>query len=123
METPERLAGGGRRVRVYFGESDRFEGRPLWSALLEHLRRHGAAGATVLRGVASFGAQSLAQGATVANVANLSVDVPLVLEWIDSERRVAQILPELVLMLDGGLVTTEPVEIVRYAAHESQGRH
>ena len=58
------ITGRGRRVRVYFGESDRHEGRPLWSALLDTLRRNGAAGATITRGMASFGAQSRVHAAT-----------------------------------------------------------
>ncbi len=116
----EEITGRGRRVRVYFGESDRHEGRPLWSALLDALRRNGAAGATILRGMASFGAQSRVHAATDVD---LSADVPLVLEWIDSEARVEVLLPTLAAMVDGGLVTSEPVEIHRYSAHEATGRH
>ena len=116
----EEIGGRGRRVRVYFGESDRHEGRPLWSALLDTLRRNGAAGATILRGMASFGAQSRVHAATDVD---LSADVPLVLEWIDAEARVEALLPTLAAMVDGGLVTSEPVDIHRYAAHEATGHH
>ena len=116
----EEITGRGRRVRVYFGESDRFEGRPLWSALLDTLRRNGAAGATILRGMASFGAQSRVHAATDVD---LSADVPLVLEWIDSEGRVEALLPRIAAMIDGGIVTSEPIEIHRYSAHEATGRH
>ena len=116
----EEITGRGRRVRVYFGESDRHEGRPLWSLLLDTLRRNGAAGATIVRGMASFGAQSRVHAATDID---LSADVPLVLEWIDSEGRVEALLPRIAALVDGGLITSEPIEIHRYAPHDATGRH
>ena len=116
----EEIRGRGRRVRVYFGESDRFEGRSLWSVLLDTLRRNGAAGATILRGMASFGAQSRVHASTDVD---LSADVPLVLEWIDSEGQIEALLPRIAAMVDGGIVTSEPIEIHRYSAHEATGRH
>ncbi|MDP8924891.1 MAG: DUF190 domain-containing protein [Chloroflexota bacterium] len=119
MET-QAMTGRGRRVRVYFGESDRHEGRALWSALLDTLRRRGAAGATILRGLAGYGAHSRVHAATLVD---LSSDLPLVLEWIDTEQRVRELLPEILAMVDGGMVTSEPVEIHRYTAHEATGRH
>ena len=102
------------RVRVYFGESDKHHGKSLWSALLEYLRREGASGATVTRGVAGYGAHSKIHAASIID---LSSDLPLVLEWIDSEERVTQLFPGLEALLQGGLVTTDPVQIVRYQAH------
>ena len=116
----EEITGRGRRVRVYFGESDRHEGRPLWSALLDTLRRNGAAGATILRGMASFGAQSRVHASTDVD---LSADLPLVLEWIDSDARVEALLPKIAAMIDGGIVTSEPIDVIRYSAHEATGRH
>ena len=116
----EDIRGRGRRVRLYFGESDRHEGRPLWTALLDTLRRNGAAGATILRGMASFGAQSRVHAATEVD---LSADVPLVLEWIDSDERIEALLPTIAAMIDGGIVTSEPIDIHRYTAHEATGRH
>ena len=120
MESREQLTGQGRRVRVYFGECDRHEGKPLWSALLDCLRRHGAAGGTVTRGFAGYGAHSRVHSATIVDI---SADLPLVLEWIDSDARVEQVLPQILAMVDGGMVTSEPVEILRYSANEMQGRH
>jgi PII-like signaling protein len=101
-------------VRIYFGESDRCHGQALWSAFLEVLRAEGAAGATVVRGIGGYGAHSLIH---TARLVELSSDLPLVLEWVDSDERVQRLLPRLTSMLDGGLVTTEPVEIVRYTPH------
>lgn len=120
MDTLDQLTGDGRRIRVYFGESDRHEGKPLWSALLETLRRRGAAGGTVTRGFAGYGAHSRVHAATIVDI---SADLPLMLEWIDADDRVADVLPEILSMVDGGMVTSEPVQILRYTAHEMQGRH
>ena len=110
-------SGQGLRVRVYFGESDhkggRFLGRPLWQVLIEYLRREGAAGATVSRGIAGFGANSIIH---TASLVDLSSDLPLVLEWVDSQERVDELLPGLSSILEGtgGLLTTDPVTIRRY---------
>jgi PII-like signaling protein len=113
MEDTE-LNGRGVRVRIYFGERDKQHGKPLWSALLEELRRSGAAGATVLRGLAGYGAHSVIHAATLVD---LSADLPLILEWVDTEERVNQLLPTLEAMLQGGLITTDPVTIIRYQPH------
>jgi uncharacterized protein len=114
------ITGRGTRVRVYFGERDhapgRFLGKPLWGALLDYLREQGAAGATVTRGLAGYGAHSRIH---TASIVDLSSDLPLVLEWIDTEERVEQLLPGLGAILEGtgGLLTTDPVEIHRYEPH------
>ncbi len=109
----------GIRVRAYFGERDRHQGQPLWSALLQHLREHGAAGATVTRGVAGFGANSRIH---VASIIELSSDLPLVLEWVDAEDQVNKLLPEIEAMLQGGMLTTDRVSIIRYQAHQESLR-
>ena len=62
------LTGRGTRVRIYFGEHDHYEGKSLWSALLDFLRREGAAGATVLRGLAGYGAHSRIHAATLVDL-------------------------------------------------------
>ncbi|HEU5433321.1 MAG TPA: DUF190 domain-containing protein [Thermomicrobiales bacterium] len=108
------ISGRGVRVRAYFGERDRHLGKPLWSALLEYLRGHHAAGATVERGIAGYGANSKIHSASIVD---LSADLPLVLEWIDAEAVVARLLPGLEEMLQGGMVTTDPVTITRYQPH------
>jgi PII-like signaling protein len=118
------ITGRGLRMRIYFGERDHapgpLRGKPLWSALLEYLRREGAAGATVTRGIAGFGAHSRIH---TASIVDLSSDLPLVLEWVDTQARVDALLPGLSTILEGtgGLLTTDPVEIHRYEAH--QGRY
>ena len=98
-------------MRIFVGESDKWERRPLWSALLELFRAKGLAGATVLRGVAGFGAASVIHE---AGILRLSADLPLVIEVVDSEERLNQILPEVDRMMGGGLITLEKVRVVRY---------
>lgn len=114
MDAPE-LNGHGVRVRIYFGERDRHHGKPLANALLELLRREGASGGTIMRGVAGFGAHSKIHRASIVDI---SPDLPLVLEWIDSPERVDALLPTIEAMLQGGLITTDPVTIIRYQPHE-----
>lgn len=116
----DEIVGRGQRVRIYFGERDKFEHKPLWGALLELLRAEGAAGATILRGIAGYGAHSRIHSASVVD---LSSDLPLVLEWVDSEERVERVLPRLTAMLDGGLVTIDAVEIHRYVPHHHRSEH
>lgn len=104
-------------MRAYLGERDKHGSDPLWRALLEFLRTSGAAGATVTRGVAGYGAHSKIHAASILDI---SSDLPLVLEWVDTPDQVEKLLPELELMLQGGLITTEPVQIIRYQAHDDR---
>ncbi|GIW09091.1 MAG: hypothetical protein KatS3mg061_0148 [Dehalococcoidia bacterium] len=105
------IAGVGRRVRVYVGESTQWEHRPLYRAILEFLRREGAAGASVLRGIAGFGATSRIHTAVILR---LSEDLPIVIEWVDAPDRVERLLPRLCEMVTEGLVTVEDVQVVKY---------
>ena len=109
-------------VRIFLGESDRFHHTPLARALLERLRREGFAGATVMHGVAGFGASSVIH---TASLVELSSDLPVLIEVIDDEAHVKQLLPILDEMVTGGaLVTVEPVRVVKYAPSPKQnGSH
>jgi hypothetical protein len=98
-------------VRVFVGESDRFEGRPLADALVDRLRREGFAGATVLRGLAGFGARSVVH---TSHLLELSRDLPLVVEVVDTEEHVERLKPILDEMVSDGLVTLEKVRVLRY---------
>jgi len=110
----DHIIGAGMRVRIYLGERDKHDGQALWSALLEFLRREGAAGATVTRGIAGFGAHSKIH---TASIVAMSSDLPLVLEWVDSPKQVSRLLPMVEEMLQGGLITTEPMTVIRYQPH------
>ncbi len=99
-------------VRVFVGEADQWQHRPLSIALVERLRREGFAGATVFRGTAGFGARSVLH---TAHVVRLSSDLPVVIEIVDTEERVAQLVPILDEMVGEGLVTMEKVRVLRYS--------
>lgn len=107
------LTGEQTMVRIFFGESDKWHHQSLETALLERLRREGFAGATVFRGVAGFGANSVIH---TSRLLELSSDLPVVVEIVDSEEHLEKLLPVLDEMLDDGLVTMEKVRVLRYAA-------
>jgi PII-like signaling protein len=107
------LSGEQMMVRIFFGESDRWKHHPLEAALLERLRKEGFAGATVFRGVAGFGANSVIH---TTHLLELSADLPVVIEVVDSEEHINRLLPILDEMLDDGLVTIEKVRVLRYRA-------
>src|ERR1700694_171006 len=100
------LSGQQVMVRIFFGESDRWRQRPLETALLERLRAEGFAGATVFRGIAGFGANSVIH---TTRLLALSSDLPVVVEVVDSEEHVDRLLPIVEEMVDDGLVTIEKV--------------
>ncbi len=100
-----------QRLTVYFGESDRWQGKPLYLALLETLKAHGLAGATVTRGVAGFGAHSRIHTAAILR---LSEDLPLRLEVVDAPERIAQAIDLLRPMLREGLMIVEEVRVLAY---------
>ncbi len=106
------IVGMGRRVRIYTGETSQWERKPLFLAVLEVLRREGAAGATVMRGVAGFGANSRIHTATILR---LSEDLPMVIDWVDAPERVDRLLPQICAMVVDGLVTVEDVQIATYS--------
>jgi len=91
-------------VRVYCGESDHFDGRPVHEVVVELARRHGAAGATALRGVLGFGAGSLIH---TAKILRLSEDLPVVVELVDRPERMEALLPRIEAVIKGGLVTRQ----------------
>jgi PII-like signaling protein len=99
-------------VRIFVGESDRWQHQPLSSALVERLRREGFAGATVFQGVAGFGARSVLH---TAHLLRLSEDLPVVIEIVDTEEHIDRLVPILDEMVAEGLVTMEKVRVLKYA--------
>ena len=101
-------------VRIFVGESEKWHHRPLYRALLERLRAEGFAGATVIHGVAGFGANSTIH---TASIVDLSADLPVLIEVVEDDEHVQKLLPILDEMLLGGaLVTIEKVRVLRYTA-------
>ena len=108
---PHRFHGERTLMRIFIGESDKYHGKPLYEALLEKFRQQGLAGATVLRGVAGFGASSKMH---TDKVLRLSLDLPLILEIVETEEAIQSILPELDEMIGGGLITLERARVIMY---------
>jgi PII-like signaling protein len=106
-----KIEGEGKLLRVFVGESDRWQGKPLYQAIVERVRAEGLAGATVLRGIEGFGADSRLH---TARILRLSEDLPVVIEIVDSAERIERILPVLDEMVGEGMVTVERVEVIAY---------
>ena len=106
-----KIEGEAMLLRVFLGESDKRDGRPLYEVIVEEARRRGLAGATVLRGMLGFGANSLIH---TAKILRLSEDLPIVVEIVDTQDRIDSILPDLDGMLHEGLITLERVRVIAY---------
>src|SRR5574337_897895 len=98
-------------MRVHIGERDRYQGKPLYQAIVELLRARHYAGATVFRAIMGFGASSKIH---TDRLEVLSLDLPIIVECVDTEERIAEILPELDRMIGGGLVTLERAKVIMY---------
>jgi PII-like signaling protein len=96
-------------LRIYLGETDRWEHRPLYEAIVLEARAAQLAGATVLRGLMGYGQSSHLH---TAKILRLSTDLPLVIEIVDAEAKINAFLPTLESMLSGGLVTIEKVKVL-----------
>ena len=98
-------------LRIFIGENDKFDGRPLYEAIVTKAREIQLAGATVLRGPMGFGQSSLIH---TDKILRLSMDLPLVIEIVDSEEKINGFLPVLDGMMDSGLVTLEKLQVLQY---------
>ena len=112
-----KIEGQGLLARIYIGESDTWQGRPLYEAIVHLLRDRGLAGATVLRGIEVFGARHHLH---TTRILSLSTDLPVLIEVVDQEDRVRAILPEIDGMVADGLITLEKVEVIAYRAEGSR---
>jgi PII-like signaling protein len=103
-------------VRIFIGDSDKWHHQPLHRALLERLRKEGFAGATVIHGVAGFGAASVIH---TTSIVDLSADLPVLIEVVDDQEHIDKLLPILDEMITkGALVTIEKVRVLKYGAGE-----
>lgn len=100
-----------KRLRIYIGESDRWNRRSLYQAIVEKAKELDMAGATVFRGLLGYGADKRIR---TASIVDLSSDLPILVEIIDSEEYIAKLLPYLDEMLKKGLVTIDDVEVIKY---------
>jgi len=103
----------GKLLRIFVGEADRWQGKPLYEAIIEEARHRGLAGATVWKGFMGFGAHSRLH---TSKILRLSEDLPIVIEIVDAEEKIAAFLPLLDEMVREGLVTLERAEVILYRA-------
>ena len=98
-------------LRIFIGESDRWNNKPLYEAIVLKAREMHLGGATVLRGPMGFGKSSRMH---TAKILRLSMDLPIVIEIVDSEEKIQALLPALEEMMSGGMVTLERVQVIEY---------
>ena len=107
-----KLIGENVLMRIFIGEADRYHHAPLYEALVELFRKEGFAGATVLRGVSGFGAHSVYH---TQKLLDLSADLPLIVEVVDSQEKINAIMPRIDEMMGGGMITLEKATVIRYS--------
>ena len=107
MKIPEE----GQLLRIFIGESDRWQGKLLYEAIILRAREMGIAGATMLRGMMGYGAASRIH---TAKILRLSEDLPIVVEIVDSKEKITALLPTIEQMVQEGLVTLENVRVLQY---------
>ena len=108
---PHRFKGERTLMRIFIGEGDKHQGKPLYEALLQLFRERGIAGATVVRAIAGFGSSSKVH---TEKVLRLSVDLPLIVEVVETAEAIESVLPDLDEMIGGGLITLERAQVVMY---------
>ena len=106
-----RMEGEQTLMRIFISENDRWEKKPLYSALVELFRQEGLAGATVLKGAAGFGAGSVMH---TDKLLRLSSDLPVVIEVVDSKENIDAVLPKIDGMFSGGMITLEKAHVICY---------
>ena len=113
-----KLPSDGYLLRIFIGESDRWQHQPLYEAIVLKARELGMAGATVVRGPMGFGANSRVH---TAKILRLSEDLPLIIEIVDAKERIDAFLPHIDQMVQEGLVTLEPVHVILYRHNGGSG--
>ena len=108
----EKLEGKQKLIRIFIGESDRYQNMPLYKAIVNMCRKEGISGATVLRGIYGYGASSVIHS---SRTLSLSSDLPIVVEIIDFEEKINHILPHIEAMVEHGLITIELADVIKYS--------
>jgi len=106
-----RLDGELTLMRIFIGEADRYEHKPLYEALLQLFQENRIAGATVLKGAAGYGGHSRLH---TDKLLRFSADLPLVVEVVDAQEKIDALLPELDRMIGSGMITLEKARVIRY---------
>ncbi len=111
----KRFEGERTLMRIHIGESDKWQNKPLYEALVEMFRQEGFSGVTALRGVGGYGSSSRYH---TEKILRLSQDLPIILEVVEYTERIENILPRLDDMISGGLITLEKVRVILYRSHQ-----
>ncbi len=107
-----KLVGEKIRLRIWFNEGDRYGDDLLYNAFLKMFREEGFAGATVIRGIAGYGARSMRQGSASGK---MSQDLPVIVIAVDNKEKIDRIMPRIDEMMSGGMITMEKTTVIRYA--------
>lgn len=110
-----KLSSEAQLLRIFIGEADRYNGKPLYDAIIELAREKHLAGATVLKGFIGFGAHSRMHS---AKILRLSQDLPIIIEIVDEPEKIEAVLPEFDSMITEGLVTLENIKVIAYRCNE-----
>lgn len=108
-----KIPADGKLLRIFIGEADKWEGKPLYEAIILLAKKNGLAGATAIKGFVGFGCKSHMH---TANLLRLSEDLPVVIEIVDSEDKINQFIPLLDSMVKEGLITLEKANVIMYRA-------
>ncbi|SMD03391.1 DUF190 domain-containing protein [Sporomusa malonica] len=112
-----KITGKAKRLRIYIGEHDRYKEKALYYAIIEKAKELDLAGATMFRGLMGYGANSRIH---TASIVDLSSDLPILVEIIDSEEYINKLLPFIDEMLQEGLVTLDDIEVIKYGKTRPQ---
>jgi PII-like signaling protein len=113
-----KLEGKAKMLRIYFGEDDQWQGRPLYQAIVERCRTLDIAGATVYRGIEGYGASTIIRR---SHLLRFSSDAPILVQVIDTEENIKRLIPALDEMVAEGLIAMSDVEVIKYVHQE--GKH
>ncbi len=107
-----KLVGEKVRLRIWFNEGDRYGNDLLYKAFLKLFREEGFAGATVIRGIAGYGARSMRRGSPSGDI---SRDLPVIVIAVDTQEKIDRVMPKIDEMMSGGMITMEKTTVLRYA--------
>lgn len=107
-------------MRIHIGERDKYQGDSLYNAIIKLLHDRKYAGATAFRGIAGFGASTHMHSSTIEL---LSLDLPIVVECVETEEKIHDILPDIDAMMGGGLITLERAHVLVYRPHSEEAAH